>query len=256
MSFLDKILDINKEKEIIGLTNELKSLYIYNKFKKENKPIIFVTSNLHNAGKIYASISRHTNKVWFFPMDDFLTSEAIAISPEFKINRLETINSLLNKETGIIVTNLMGYLRFLPPKQNFKESYITLKKNEEYNQKELIEKLFKLGYKKQTTVNMTGEIAVRGFVIDIFPINSENPIRIEFWGDTVDTIKYFNIDSQRTQTTIDEITIYPNTEFLIDQDPFEIPYRDMYKYTDVTNITEYLDNPITIYDNYQDYSLY
>jgi len=252
MSFLDKILDINKEKEIIGLTNELKSLYIYNKFKKENKPIIFVTSNLHNAGKIYASISRHTNKVWFFPMDDFLTSEAIAISPEFKINRLETINSLLNKETGIIVTNLMGYLRFLPPKQNFKESYITLKKNEEYNQKELIEKLFKLGYKKQTTVNMTGEIAVRGFVIDIFPINSENPIRIEFWGDTVDTIKYFNIDSQRTQTTIDEITIYPNTEFLIDQDPFEIPYRDMYKYTDVTNITEYLDNPITIYDNYQE----
>jgi len=76
-------------------------------------------------------------------MDDFLTSEAIAISPEFKINRLETINNLLNGEKGIIITNLMGYLRFLPPKQNFKDSYITLKTNEEYNQQELIEKLDK-----------------------------------------------------------------------------------------------------------------
>ncbi len=252
MSFLDNILDIENEEEVIGLTNELKSLYVYNKFKKENKSIILVTSNLHNAGKYYASISRHTDKVWFFPMDDFLTSEAIAISPEFKINRLETINNLLNNEKCIVITNLMGYLRFLPPKQNFKNSYITLKTNEDYNQNELIEKLFKLGYKRQTTVNMTGEIAVRGFVVDIFPINSENPIRIEFWGDTIDTIKTFNIDSQRTKSTLDEITIYPNTEFLIDKDPFEIPYRDMYKYTEVTSISDYLDSPLTIYDNYNE----
>jgi len=252
MSFLDNLMEINNEKEVIGLTSELKSLYVYNKFKKENKSIILVTSNLHNAGKYHASIARHTDKVWFFPMDDFLTSEAIAISPEFKINRLETINNLLNGEKGIIITNLMGYLRFLPPKQNFKESYITLKTNEEYNQQELIEKLFKLGYKRQTTVNMTGEIAVRGFVLDVFPINSEDPIRIEFWGDQIDTIKTFNIDNQRTQKTINEITIYPNTEFLIDKDPFEIPYRDMYKYTDVTNISDYLENPITIYDNYHE----
>ena len=252
MSFLENLMEINNEKEVIGLTSELKSLYVYNKFKKENKSIILVTSNLHNAGKYYASIARHTDKVWFFPMDDFLTSEAIAISPEFKINRLETINNLLNGEKGIIITNLMGYLRFLPPKQNFKDSYITLKTNEEYNQQELIEKLFKLGYKRQTTVNMTGEIAVRGFVLDVFPINSEDPIRIEFWGDQVETIKTFNIDSQRTQKNINEITIYPNTEFLIDKDPFETPYRDMYKYTNVTNILNYLDNPITIYDNYHE----
>lgn len=252
MSFLDNLMEINNEKEVIGLTSELKSLYVYNKFKKENKSIILVTSNLHNAGKYHASITRHTDKVWFFPMDDFLTSEAIAISPEFKINRLETINNLLNGEKGIIITNLMGYLRFLPPKQNFKESYITLKTNEEYNQQKLVEKLFKLGYKRQTTVNMTGEIAIRGFVLDVFPINSEDPIRIEFWGDQIDTIKTFNIDNQRTQKTINEITIYPNTEFLIDKDPFEIPYRDMYKYTDVTNISDYLENPITIYDNYHE----
>ncbi len=252
MSFIDKILNIEKEEEVYGLTAELKSLYVYNRFKKENKSIILVTSNLHNASKYYSSLINHTDKVWFFPMDDFLTSEAIAISPEFKINRLETINNLLSGNNGIIITNLMGYLRFLPPKQNFKDSYITLKTNKEYNQNELVKKLFKLGYKRQTTINMTGEIAIRGFVLDVFPINSENPIRIEFWGDTIDTIKTFNIDSQRTNKKIDEITIYPNTEFLIDKDPFATPYRDIYKYTKVTSISDYLDNPLTIYDNYHE----
>lgn len=252
MSFLDNIFNIEKETEIIGLTDELKSIYIYNKFKKENKSIILVTSNIHKAEKYYSSLTHHTDKVWFFPMDDFLTSEAIAISPEFKINRLETINNTIKNQKSIIITNLMGYLRFLPPKQNFKNSYITLKENETYNQQKLIEKLFKLGYKRQTTVNMTGEIAVRGFVLDIFPINSETPIRIEFWGDTIDTIKTFNIDNQRTKTTIKEITIYPNTEFLIDKDPFQTPYRDMHKYTEISSISEYLENPITIYDNYNE----
>ena len=250
MSFLDNIFDIKDEEEVIGLTSELKSLYLYKKFQKENKSLLLVTSNLHEAGKLYTSLSHYTNKVWFFPMDDFLTSEAIAISPEFKISRLETINNLLNEEKGIVITNLMGYLRFLPPKKNFKESYLNLKVGSDYKIEKLIEKFYKLGYKRETTVNMTGEIAVRGFVLDVFPINSSDPIRIEFWGDTIDSLKTFNVDTQRTNENISEITIYPNTEFLIDKDIFEIPYRDMYKYTKVSNIEGYMNEPITVYDNY------
>ncbi len=252
MSFIDKIFDDNSSKEVIGLNTELKSIYIYNLFKKKNKNIIFVTSNIHDANKLYNSLTNYTDKVWFFPMDDFLTSEAIAISPEFKISRLEAINNILNGDKNIIITNLMGYLRFLPPKENFKNSYLNIKVNEDYNLKKLAEKLFYLGYKKETIINMTGEIAVRGFVLDIFPINNDNPIRIEFWGDTVSSIKTFDIDTQRTINNINEIKIYPNTEFLINRDNFEIPYRDMYKYVEVTNIAGYLDNKITIYDNYQD----
>ena len=252
MSFLSQIFPNTDSTNISGLNNELKSIYIYELFKNKNQNIIFVTSNLHEAGKIYSSLINYTDKVWFFPMDDFLTSEAIAISPEFKTSRLETINNILKNDKNIIVTNLMGYLRFLPPKQNFKESYITLKENNDYKMDDLINKLYYLGYKRQTIVNMTGEIAVRGFVLDVFPINSEGPIRLEFWGDTLDSIKTFNIDSQRTIKNVKEITIYPNTEFLVNADAFEVPYRDIYKYTKVSSISEYLDNKITIYDNYHE----
>lgn len=251
MSFIDKIFEIKDEEEVIGLTPELKSLYIYQKFKKEQNSILFVTSNLNDASKIYNGISTLTSHVRFFPMDDFLTSEAIAISPEFKTTRLETIDSLLNGEKQIVITNLMGYLRYLPQKEIFKKSYIDLEKEKEYEIKKLEEKLFDLGYKKETTVTMTGEIATRGFVLDIFPINTEEPVRVEFWGDKVDSIKTFDPNNQRTIKEIEKITIFPNTEKII-KNSFEIPYRDMNKYIKVTNIKEYMDNPITIYDNYND----
>ncbi len=250
MSFIDKIFKVQGHQILAGLNTELKSIYIHELFKYSKKNIIFVTSNLHEAGKIYLSLSNYTDKVWFFPMDDFLTSEAIAISPEFKISRLETINNIIKNDKNIIITNLMGYLRFLPPKQNFKNSYITLKIHDDYKMDDLVNNLYYLGYKKQTVVNMTGEIAIRGFVLDIFPINNEDPIRLEFWGDTLDSIKTFNVDSQRTIRKIQEFIIYPNTEFLVNQDAFEVPYRDIYKYTKVNNIADYLNDKITIYDNY------
>ena len=238
MSFLDNIFKNEKHDTITGLNNELKGIYIYNKFKKENKSIILVTSNLHEAGQIYNAINCHTSKVWFVPMDDFITSEAIAVSPEFKINRLEAINSIVSEEKSIIITNLMGYLRYLSPKNIFQKSKLTLKVNDTHKIEDLTNQLYNLGYKRQIMVNMTGEIAVRGFVLDIYPISSENPIRIEFWGDEIESIRTFDINSQLTIKEIKDITIYPNTERIIGKD-------------EITNISGYLNNPITIYNNYQ-----
>ena len=250
MTFIDKIFDTVDTKELIGLNNELKSIYIYEKFKNSNSSVILVTSNLHEAGLIYNSLTHYTDKVWFFPMDDFITSEAIAVSPEFKITRLEALNSLTKEDKAIVVTNLMGYLRFLPSKEKFKDSKINLKVGDMINLDELIEKLFNLGYKRETTVNMTGEIAVRGYVIDIFPINSDNPIRIEFWGDEIDSIRTFNIDSQLTLSKINEVTIFPNTETSLEKYNFEAKHREMQYEKNITNITGYLNNPVTIYNNY------
>ena len=115
----------NENINIIGLTNELKALYTNFCYKQMNKNIIFVTSTLYEANQIYQSISNYTENVLFFPMDDFLTSEVIASSPEFKVRRLETLIESLNKVPKIVVTNLMGYLRFLPLKE---ETYLSCEK--------------------------------------------------------------------------------------------------------------------------------
>ena len=117
MSFFTRLFPEDDSKIILGLNDELKSVYIYNRFIQSNTSIVVVTNTLYEANNFYKSLLNYTESVLFFPMDDFLTSEALAISPELEITRLETINKSFDSDKKIIVTNLMGYLRFLPTKE-------------------------------------------------------------------------------------------------------------------------------------------
>ena len=250
MSLFDKMFD--KVENISGINDELKALYAYNLFKNDNKNILYVTNTLYQANQVFQSISCYTDDVLLFPMDDFLTSEALAISPELEMTRIETLTNLNDKK--IVITNLMGYLRYLPSKEIFNKSFVKLEKAKDYNMKELIKKLYNIGYKKDTIVTTTGEMAIRGFIIDIFPINSEDPIRIEFWGDTIDSIRYFDTENQRAIKEIDKIIINPNSEFIVDKD-IEIEERKqkyLNKYIDVCSISDYLDDKYVIFDNYNE----
>ena len=111
MSLFNNILNELDGDSVYGLTPELKGLFLYKKFKKENKSIVCVTSTIYEANKLYQILLNYTDKVSFFPMDDFLTSEALAISPEFKFTRLDTLYTIL-KEKREVKTNLTGFLRF------------------------------------------------------------------------------------------------------------------------------------------------
>ena len=240
--------------DLYGITDELKVLYTYNLYKKSNKNILYVTNTLYQANQVFQSLSCYTSDVLLFPMDDFLTSEALAISPELEMKRIETLTSIIEKQPKIIVTNLMGYLRYLPSKKLFKESFIKIEVNNDYNIKKLIEKFYNIGYKRETIVTKTGEMAIRGYVVDIFPINVINPIRIEFFGDTVESIRIFNTDDQRTINKLDETIISPNSEFIINEYNEDIIRKQKYlnKYIDVYNINDYLEDNYTIFDNYNE----
>jgi len=241
--------------EIIGLTQELKMIYLFQLWNQQKRNILIVTNSLYEANRCYQRLSKYTEQVYFFPMDDFLTSEALAISPELKVTRLETLNQLTLKGSGIVVTNLMGFLRFLPSKEVYQNSRITLRIHEQIDMHTLIEQLLKLGYTKETIVNKTGEIAIRGFVLDIFPLGENHPIRIELWGDEIDSIREFNIDSQLTIREIEEIAITPNTEFLVNEVlEIEPKQRELGNYIKPSMLLEFLDNPILAFENYEDIS--
>ena len=250
MSFFNKIFDFNDEEVVTGLSKELKSLYIYDKFINGNSSILVVTSSLYEANLFYKSISCYTKEVLFFFFFYFLTSEALAISPEFKNNRLITLCNLNGKK--IIVTNLMGYLRYLPTKKVFDDSILKIHKNEDYNMKVLIQKLNSLGYIRETIVSKTGEIAIRGFVIDIFPLGQKNPVRLEFWGDTIESIRIFDVETQLTLENLDDIEILPNTEFITLNGEISDKHRDLTQYGEVTNISSYFDNLITIFNEFSE----
>ena len=206
MNNFDNLLVLEDYHYFTGLTKELKGLLTYKIFVEKKSSIVFLTSSLYEANEYYQIISNFTKDVLLFPMDDFLTSEAIAVSPELKITRLETMFKIDN-EPKIIITNLMGYLR-------------------------------------ETIVNKTGEMAIRGFVIDVFPLGYENPIRIEFWGDEIDSIKEFNIDSQLTLKELNNVKIYPCTEFIVENTQCfqNDKQRDLIKYYFPGNLLSFSGN--------------
>jgi len=255
MNFFKDLISINIKKDmgIYNLTDEFFCLYLNEISNEEKKNILVVVNSIYEANKLYNSLSNYNDKVSLFPMDDFLTSEALASSPDLKINRLETLNKLINNETNIVITNLMGYLRFLPTKENYKKSIINLKVGDIINPKDLISKIHNLGYSRDTLVTKTGEYGVRGFIVDVFPIDEDNPIRIEFFDDEIESIRYFDPDTQQSIKKINSVSVKPFFEFITDKEVEEEYFskqKYLQDYEEVANINDYLDNSIVFFRDY------
>ena len=231
MNYLSNLFDYKNNCEVVGLTDELNAFYVLNKFNIDNNNVLVLASTLYQANIFYEKLLLYTDKVLFFPMDDFITSVAVAISPELKLKRLETIKKISNGK-NIVVTNLMGYLRFLTDIKENNKMILNVKIDVSINRNAIVDTLEKFGYSKENIVTTTGEYAVRGFVVDVFPINEEHPIRIELFGDTVESIRYFDESSQLSINEIENINILPNKEI---------------NTLNKSSLYDYLDNPYTFF---------
>ena len=201
--------------------------YILNYFQKTNKNILIITNTLYEANKYFDSISTYTDDCLLFPMDDFVASVALAISPELKIKRLETINVLKENNRKIVVTNLMGLLRYLPDYKSANKLEFKLQTGMSINRDKILEVLDSFGYKKDTLVTSTGEYAVRGYVIDLFLIEQEHPIRIEFFGNEIESIRFFDENTQMSIKEITEITCLPYQEITTSVKSSILDYLDI-----------------------------
>ena len=254
MNKLTQTIDISKKNNvgIIGMTDEFFCTYVNKLFSSYDNDILILTPSLYEANKIFSSLQKYNDLTLLFPMDDFLTSESIAISPDFKSTRLDVLNILSQGGKHIVVCHIDSFLRFLPTKQLYIKKRISINLNDNCNRNNLISDLLQIGYKREAIVTNTGEIGIRGYVIDIFPINYDNPVRIEFFGDQIESIRIFDEKTQKSIKEIDKIHIFPNTEFLTDSENIEIlsqKYLPTYC-KKVVNILDYLNNPTIIIKDY------
>ena len=260
MKFLDELIDIELKKDmgIYNLTDEFFCLYLNQIYRNSDKNILVVVNTLYEANKLYNSLTSYSDHVSLFPMDDFLTSEALAMSPDLMITRLETIHQLVHNQRKIVITNLMGYLRFLPKCLNYDNFIISLKTGDIISPNKLVEKLVSCGYYRDTIVNKTGEFGVRGYVIDVFPIDADNPIRIEFFDDEIESIRSFDPETQKSITNLDNIEINPFFEFLTTKNVLEEHFgKQKYLpiYEEVSNISDYLGDSYTFFKDYEQLKL-
>ena len=244
-------IELKKNMGITGVTDEFFCVILYSILTKKKKNVLVVVNTLYEANNLYSALLNYTDDVCLFPMDDFLTSEALAISPELEYNRLDTIHKIFEKNV-IVITNLMGYLRFLPTKDEFQNYRLSFSVGNHINPQELVEKLVQSGYTRDTIVNKTGEFAVRGFIIDVFPVDSDYPVRIEFFDDEIESIRFFDADTQKSLSPKKDVEILPCTEFLTRKTVLEEEHKQKYlpNYEKVVSIADYLEDSVTFFKDY------
>ena len=190
-------------------------------FEETNRSVIVVCSDLFEAHK-YLRIFEHLfdkQRVLFYPSDQSVSKIMSLRSPEFKNIRLNTISNLLEGvEAKVVVTNYEGLeLEQIPP-STYKNERLKLKINDTINRQDIIQKLINLGYVQEYIVEKPGDFTIRGGVIDFYSVENKNPIRIDFFGNTIDSIKFFDVNSQRSIKKINQVVIGPVNEIFYSEE--------------------------------------
>lgn len=216
---INRLFSQNKDIYINNTNEDNALLVLLALFYKNDESIFVVTPNLYKAQLLYDKLSRVLNKdeISFYPQDEFLTNELLVSSIEFRLERINTVVKSLENNKRIIITNLYGLLKPQLPYDKWKNSEIVIKTNSTYDIELLRNKLIEYGYKKEYTVEKMGDFSIRGGIIDIFPVNSKSPYRLDFFGDDIEKIKTFDIDTQRSVDSVESFSIYPIIEFFYDE---------------------------------------
>ena len=194
------------------------SLLIASSYKKEAKKLLLVTNSLHSASLFYEYLSNLLNEedlLTFFG-DETIQIEAYAESLEMSANRVYALYKLIKEDKPrILITHTSAFLRYLPTLETFKNNIKKVLVGQTINKEELINYLMNVGYKPVSKVSTTLEFSKRGEIIDIYSVNYDNPIRIEFFDDEIESIRFFDVESQRTIEVIDHIYLIPASELLL-----------------------------------------
>ena len=215
--------------------NEIYNQLLLYMFYQSKKNVLIVVQNYSEVSYLYRELKNYIKDIYAFPDDDYITKKAIASSPELLLMRMELFNNISSLDKKVVIIQLNSFLRKYSSPNIFKSKQIIIQKDDIFSRDELIKKLYDIGYKMESIVTTTGEFSVRGFVIDVFPIQSEKPIRIEFFDDKIEEIKYFNEQTQLSTSNLINFVINPI------KDEFG---NDNYK------ITDYFQDYIIIYENY------
>ena len=143
-------------------------------------------------------------------------------SQEKIISRVEALRFLTDSsKKGILVCNIAASRLILPSPNIFKDSIVKITVGEEYDQHALIHQLKEIGYRKVTQVQTQGEFSLRGDILDIFEISQLEPYRIEFFGDEVDGIRSFEVETQLSKENQTELIIFPASDMLLREKDYQ-----------------------------------
>ena len=198
-----------KNSLITGANAGAFSLLLKQIISKLNEPLILVEENENKAQNLYGELSAilDSEQVQIFSLDATIATQTAVSSPDELSSRIQALSFLLSKKAGIVITTPQGLQYKLSNPTDFAQAKRLFIPEKEYELTELNNWLVHSGYQKEALVAKPGEFAIRGDILDIYPLDRENPVRIEFFGDEIDTVKEFNLTTQRSTQEIDLVEI-------------------------------------------------
>ncbi len=199
-----------------GLPASSKAALIHSLCAKLNKKALIITPDDASAVRLYENLSALQSGVLLYPKREFTFLEVEGISREYEQLRLGVLANILDGEYTAVVASVSAAIQYTMPPEALEERTFTVKTGEEFDLDEMAERLVRAGYTRFDEVDGTAQFSIRGGLVDIFPPGAPAPVRIELWGDTVDSIARFDIATQRRTGIIKEVKIIPSTEVLFD----------------------------------------
>lgn len=221
--YTDMKQDMDKGKgpvQVSGVTDSQK-VHVMHELSKDNPWRLVVTYDDTRAKEIFDDFSYFEPNTWLYPARDLLFYSSDIHGNLLTRQRMQVFKHLLEDEGGVIVTTVDGLMDHLLPLSRIKESCLNIMVGQTLDMEEIKHLLTGMGYERMGQVDGMGQFSVRGGILDVFPLTEEVPVRIELWGDEVDSIRSFDAESQRSIQQMDEVTIYPAAELILTKKDIE-----------------------------------
>lgn len=217
-SVIDNLKD-QKRQLVTGLLEPAKLLLLSSIIKTKKQPLLIVTDSIAHAERFYDAFIENQPQIdaYWFPAEEIIAAEVATSSPDYRAARIAFLSALANQRAGVYITAASGLRRLVPEPNDVLEARISLKLGGEYELNQLENDLDALGYRRVEQVEKKGEFAVRGSIVDIFSLEQDDPIRIDFFDIEIDSLRTFDQNTQRSIENIDEVEILPATDLVIDE---------------------------------------
>ncbi|MCF6139594.1 transcription-repair coupling factor [Pseudalkalibacillus berkeleyi] len=212
------------EQLVSGLSNSSRTLLMACLNRADDRSQLVVTHNLFQAQKLYEDLVSLVGeeKVHLYPVNELTSAEIAIASPELKSQRIDVLNQLSGHGRGnIIITPIAGLRRMIPPPHVWSASQFTLQVGTDIDLDQVKNKLVAMGYERSDMITSPGEFSIRGGIVDIFPLTESQPLRIELFDTEVDSIRYFDVETQRSADQLQEIKVGPAEEIILFPEHFD-----------------------------------
>ncbi|REB11431.1 transcription-repair coupling factor [Sporosarcina sp. BI001-red] len=200
---------------LTGLTGGAKTLLFQTLQQETSCPMLIVSPNMLQAQRTYEDLVKllGENYVHLYPAEELVAADFAFASFELRAGRIDTLNHLAKHAEGIYITPVAGLKKIVPTKERWESSTLSAAIGDSIETSDWLQRLMSMGYTRQDMVTAPGEFALRGGILDVYPLTTEDPVRIELFDTDIDSIRTFSAEDQRSTGKLDQLTLLPATEF-------------------------------------------